>query len=240
MKDTREMEVDLVQLLLALKKRVKYILLITVLFAAIGTAVAVTTPPVYQAHAKMIVNARGNSGVNMDSDQLASSMKLVDTCTIIVRSRTVLQPIIDALGIADTCDSLAGKISISSINETPVMQLTVQHEDPEMAKAIAAKVLELAPALIVESIEAGSVKTVEDVVGSSEPVSSGTVKTVVLYGVIGFVLCYGLFIVLSLMDNTFHTEQDVAQTLNLPVLGVIPSVESCEKVSSNVQKGKRG
>ena len=109
-----------------------------------------------------------------------------------------------------------------------------------MAKAITAKILEVAPALIVESIEAGSVKTVEDVVGSSEPVSSGAVKTVVLYSVVGFALSYGLFIVLSLMDNTFHTEQDVAQMLNLPVLGVIPSVESCEKVSGNTQKGKRG
>ena len=167
-------------------------------------------------------------------------MKLVDTCAIIVRSRTVLQPIIDALGLDDTCNSLAAKISVASVNDTPVMQVTVRYGDPEMAKAITAKILEVAPALIVESIEAGSVKTVEDVVGSSEPVSSGAVKTVVLYSVVGFALSYGLFIVLSLMDNTFHTEQDVAQMLNLPVLGVIPSVESCEKVSGNTQKGKRG
>ena len=239
MKDT--MELDLGQLLRVLKKKAKYIFLITVIFALIGFLSAeVLTAPVYEAQAKMIVNASGSSGQNMGSDQLASSMKLVDTCAIIVRSRTVLQPIIDVLNLEDTCNSLAGKISVASVNDTPVMQVTVQYSDPEMAKAITAKILEVAPALIVESIEAGSVKTVEDVVGSSEPVSSGTVKTVVLYSVMGFVLSYGLFIALMLMDNTFHTEQDVAQMLNLPVLGVIPSVESCEKVSGNTQKGKRG
>lgn len=239
MKDT--MELDLGQLLRVLKKKAKYIFLITVIFALIGFLVAeVLTAPVYEAQAKMIVNASGSSGQNMGSDQLASSMKLVDTCAIIVRSRTVLQPIIDALGLDDTCNSLAGKISVASVNDTPVMQVTVRYGDPEMAKAITAKILEIAPALIVESIEAGSVKTVEDVVGSSEPVSSGTVKMVVLYSVLGFALSYGLFIVLALMDNTFHAEQDVVQMLNLPVLGVIPSVESCEKVSGNTQKGKRG
>jgi capsular polysaccharide biosynthesis protein len=239
MKDT--MELDLGQLLRVLKKKAKYIFLITVIFALIGFLSAeVLTAPVYEAQAKMIVNASGSSGQNMGSDQLASSMKLVDTCAIIVRSRTVLQPIIDVLNLEDTCNSLAGKISVASVNDTPVMQVTVQYSDPEMAKAITAKILEVAPALIMESIEAGSVKTVEDVVGSSEPVSSGTVKTVVLYSVMGFVLSYGLFIALMLMDNTFHTEQDVAQMLNLPVLGVIPSVESCEKVSGNTQKGKRG
>lgn len=240
MKDTMEQELDIGQLLHVLKKKAKYIILITLVFALIGVLIAtVLTAPVYQAQAKMIVNASGSSGQNMNTDQLASSMKLVHTCAIIVRSRTVLQPIIDALGLDDTCDSLAGKISVSSVNDTPVMQVTVRYGDPEMAKAITAKLLEIAPALIVESLEAGSVKTVEDVVGSSEPVSSGVAKTVVLYSAIGFVLSCAVFIAISMMDNTFHTEKDVAQILNLPVLGVIPSVESCQKANAAHQKGRR-
>ena len=236
MKDT--MELDLGQILRVLKKKAKYIILVTAIFALIGFLTSeLLTTPMYQAQAKMIVNASGNSGQNINSDQWASSMKLVDTCAIIVRSRTVLQPIINSLHLQDTCDGLAAKISVSSVDDTPVMQVTVRYGDPEMAKAITAKILEIAPALIVESIEAGSVKTVEDVIGSSQPISSGTAKKVVLYGVIGFVLSCALFIVLSLMDNTFSTEQEVAQILNLPVLGVIPSLESCEKLS-NMRKGK--
>ena len=239
MKDT--MELDLGQILRVLKKKAKYIVLVTVVLALMGFLVSeVLTVPVYEAQAKMIVNASGSGGQNINSDQWASSMKLVDTCAIIVRSRTVLQPIIDALGLNDTCESLAGKISVASVDDTPVMQVTVRYNDPEMAKAITAKILEVAPALIVESIEAGSVKTVEDVVGSSDPVSSSPLKAVVLYGAVGFVLSCALFITISMMDNTFHTEQDVTQILNLPVLGVIPSVESCERVSSNMQKGRRG
>ena len=236
MKDT--MELDLGQILRVLKKKVKFIILVTVIFALVGFLVSeLLTTPVYQAQAKMIVNASGSSGQNINSDQWASSMKLVDTCAIIVRSRTVLQPIIDALHLDDTCEGLAAKITVSSVDDTPVMQVTVRYGDPEMAKAITAKILEIAPAQIVESIEAGSVKTIEDVSGSSEPVSSGAVKTGVLYGVIGLVLSCALFIVLSLMDNTFHTEQEVAQMLNLPVLGIIPSLESCEKLNS-MRKGK--
>ena len=239
MKDTTELGVG--QLLHILKKKAKYIVLVTLVFALVGFLIAeVFTEPVYEAQAKMIVNASGSSGQNIGADQLASSMKLVDTCAIIVRSRTVLQPIIDALGLKDSCNSLASKIIVSSVNETPIMQVTVRYNDPEIAKAITAKILEIGPALIVESIEAGSVKTVEDVTGSSEPVSSGTAKTVILYSVVGFIISCALFIVLFMMDNTFRTEYDVAQILNLPVLGVIPSVESCEKASDNIQKGRRG
>lgn len=235
MKDT--MELDLVQLLLALKKRAIFIILVTIVFASIGVAKAtVLATPTYQAHAKMIVNARGNSGVNMDSDQLASSMKLVDTCTIIVRSRTVLQPIINALGINETCESLAGKISISSVNETPVMQLIVQYGDLEMAKAITAKILEVAPALIVETIEAGSVKTVEDVGASTTPIMPSVSGTAIKYGIVGFALAAALFVGLFLLDNTFHTERELKNMLDLPVLGIVPSVDSCRKGMAKPKK----
>ena len=69
MKDTMGMEVDFGQLLRVLLKRAKYIILITLIFGVIGMAAAVTTPPMYKAHAKMIVNASANSGNNYDSNQ---------------------------------------------------------------------------------------------------------------------------------------------------------------------------
>ena len=236
MKDT--MELDLGQLLLALKKRAIFIILITLVFAVIGMSVAVTTPPMYQAHAKMIVNASGNSGTNMGSDQLAASMKLVETCEVVVRSSTVLQPIIDALDLAETCDSLAGKVTVTSVNETPVMQVTVKYSDPEMAKAITAKVLEFSPALIVESIEAGSVKTVEEVRGSTVPIKPSMSGTAIKYGMVGFALAAALFVGLFLLDNTFHTERELKNMLDLPVLGIVPAVESCRKGTAKVKKGK--
>lgn len=239
MRDTMELDIDLGQLLRVLKKQAKYIILITMLFAFFGMVVCVVlTPPVYQAQAKMIVNARGNSGVNIDTDQLASSMKLVETCEVLVRSSRVLQPIIDALNLPESCDGLAGKISISSVNETPVMQITVRYGDPEMAKAITAKLLEVAPAQIVEALEAGSVKTVEEVSGSDSAITPSITSKAITYGAVGFVLSAAFFVVLFLMDNTFHSERELRKALELPVLGVIPSIETCRKVSAGVNKGK--
>lgn len=238
MKDTMEFEIDFGQLLRFLAKRARYIILITMVFAVFGMALAVTTPPKYEAHAKMIVNARGNSGVNMTTEQLAASMKLVETCEVVVRGSRVLQPVIDALGLPETCESLAGKISLASVNDTPVMQVTVRYSDLEMAKAITAKILEVAPALIVESIEAGSVKTVEDVRGSTGAITPSIPVSVIKYGAIGFVLSAALFVVLFLLDNTFHTERELRHALDLPVLGIVPSVESCSKVINSGDKGK--
>lgn len=238
MKDN--MELDIGQLFHILKKKARFIFLITVVFALVGLLVCeVFTQPVYEAQMKMIVNASGSSGQNINSDQWASSMKLVDTCAVIICSQNVLQPIIDGLGLKDTCESLAKRISVESVNGTPIMKVTVRYSDPDMAKAITAKILEIAPEQIVESIEAGFVKKVEDVTGSDEPIATSLTKTVALYAAVGFALSCALFVALAMLDNTFQTEKDVTQMLNLPVLGVIPSVESCKKVS-NTQEGRNG
>ena len=232
---SENIELDIGQLLRALMKKARYIVLITVVVAMAGLAFSVlTTKPVYQAKAKMIVNA-DTSRPNVDTNDLSASIKLVDTCTAIIESRTVLMPIIQALNLPDSSESLAAKISVASVNNTQVMEITVRYGDLQIAKSITEKILEVAPPVIVESLEAGSVKTVEDVHGSETPVSMSIPKIVILYTVIGFVLSCGLFAAIYLLDNTYRSEHDIRQSFDIPVLGVIPSVESCEKKEKKVR-----
>lgn len=232
---SENIELDIGQLLRALMKKARYIVLITVVVAMAGLAFSVlTTKPVYQAKAKMIVNA-DTSRPNVDTNDLSASIKLVDTCTAIIESRTVLMPIIQALNLPDSSESLAAKISVASVNNTQVMEITVRYGDLQIAKSITEKILEVAPPVIVESLEAGSVKTVEDVHGSETPVSMSIPKIVILYTVIGFVLSCGLFTAIYLLDNTYRSEHDIRQSFDIPVLGVIPSVESCEKKEKKVR-----
>ena len=232
---SENIELDIGQLLRALMKKARYIVLISVVVAMAGLAFSVlTTKPVYQAKAKMIVNA-DTSRPNVDTNDLSASIKLVDTCTAIIESRTVLMPIIQALNLPDSSESLAAKISVASVNNTQVMEITVRYGDLQIAKSITEKILEVAPPVIVESLEAGSVKTVEDVHGSETPVSMSIPKIVILYTVIGFVLSCGLFTAICLLDNTCRSEHDIRQSFDIPVLGVIPSVESCEKKEKKVR-----
>lgn len=235
MKEAMERELDIGQLLRVLLKKAQYIALITALAAVIGVAVSVlTTKPVYEAKAKMIVNADTSRPI-VGSDQLAASIKLVDTCSAIIGSRSVLVPVIQALNLPDSSDSLASRISVSSVNDTQIMEITVRYENVETAKAITAKIMEVAPPVIVEALEASSVKEVEGVYASDTPISLSLTSTVILYTVLGFVLGCGLFIALHLLNNTFLTEYDIRQTLALPVLGVIPAVESCGKKREKVR-----
>ena len=236
MKETTEFEIDFGQMLRVLKKRAKYIILITMVFALFGMAVVVMTPPAYKANTKMFINAGSNSSI-IDSSQLASSIKLVETCEALIRSRDVMQPIIDALNLPETCESLAGKIKVEPVNETPVMLITVKYSDASLAQSIVKKITEVAPPVIEDKMEGGHLKPVESIIGPASEVNPSLAGTMIKYAAVGFVLSAALFVALFLMDNTFHTELELQKALNLPVLGVVPAVESCRKMKKSIKKG---
>ena len=44
--------------------------------------------------------------------------------------------------------------------------------------------------------------------------------------ILGFMLSVGAILVINLLDKTFKSEEDIEKYLGLPLLGVIPNVDS--------------
>ncbi len=236
-REEQGIEIDLMEIVRTLLGKWKLIILATVLFGALGYAAStMLVTPIYQAGAKMIVNTRKDESQNVTNDQINSAKNLVGTYAVIIRSRDVLNKVIVELNLPDSYGQLANRISIKAVNETPVMQITVQHPNKNTALAVAAKLLEVAPDAIVEKVEAGSVKTVEQAYVGSEPVSASAMRNAVLAAMTGFVLTCAVIIIVFLLDNTYKTDMDIQRDLGLPVLGVIPDMETDRK-RKNKKKG---
>lgn len=73
--------------------------------------------PKYQASALMIVNTRQDTTSNVTSDQINSATKLVSTYSIIIKSDTVLQQVINNLGLSLTYPELAGRVTVSAVDD---------------------------------------------------------------------------------------------------------------------------
>lgn len=229
-KEEQGIEIDLMLMVRALLWNVRYIILATVLIGIIGYFGSIMlVTPIYQAGAKMIVNTRKDESQNVTNDQINSAKNLVSTYAVIIRSRDVLNQVITDLNLPDSYSQLASSISVKAVNETQVMQITVQHPDRNTAMAVANKLLEVAPKAIVAKVEAGSVKTVEQAYASAEPVSANPLYHAVLAAMAGFVLSCAVIIIVALADNTYKSDMDIQRDLGLPVLGVIPDTEVNKK-----------
>lgn len=229
--EKREIELDLMQLFKAIFAKAKYIILITVIFGMCGFAGSkLFLEPVYEAGTKMIVIAQNNPE-DVSSDRLNSAKSLVDTYAIIVRSRSVLNQIKEELDLQMTYEQLANCISIKSVNETEVMQVVVRHNDLNLAFAVAQKIEQLAPVAIDMVYGVGSVKITEPSYSKPYPVSPNNKSNAILAALVGFALSCVVVVILFLMDNTYKSDADIQDNLNMPVLGVIPKVECCGKYS---------
>lgn len=239
-REERGIEINLMQIAIKLLENAKYIILVTVILGVLGyVGTAIFMTPVYQANAKMIVNSRKDETVNITNDQLNSARNLVETYAVIIRGRDVINQVISELNLQEDYEQLVDTISVKSVNNTPVMQISVKHTNRDMAMQITAKLLEIAPNILVETTEAGSVKAVEQAYANLDPVSPSRLKNAVLMGLIGFVIaCFGVFIMM-LTDNTYKTDLDIQKDLELPVLGVIPAVESCRGYSDREKNRKQ-
>ncbi|MBE7001274.1 MAG: capsular biosynthesis protein [Ruminococcaceae bacterium] len=240
-RDEQGIEIDLMQIVRNLLGNLKYIIVVTVLLGVLGyLGSEMLITPIYQASAKMIVNTRKDENQNVTNDQINSAKNLVKTYAVIICSRDVLNQVITDLSLPETCGQLAKRISVSAVNDTQVMQITVQHPNRDTALAIASKFLEIAPNAIVEKVEAGSVKTVEQAYAGSAPVSPSSTRNAVFAAMLGFILSCVVIVVITLTDNTYKTDMDIQRDLNIPVLGVIPAADGCDKKAKYGSSKERG
>lgn len=229
--ENREIELDLMQLVKAVLAKAKYIILVAIIFGMCGFAGSkMFIEPVYEAGTKMIVIAQIDTE-DVSHDRLNSAKSLVDTYAIIIRSRDVLNQVKEELDLKMSYEQLAGCISVRSVNKTEVMQVLVRHSDLSVAFNIAQKIEQLAPAAIDMVYGVGSVKITEPSYSKPYPVSPNNKSNAIMAAFLGFVLSCGVVVILFLLDNTYKTDADIQEDLDLPVLGVIPKVECCGKYS---------
>ena len=237
--EQREKSISMQELFILVKR---YILLI-IAAGIIGGIVTYCVcsffvAPVYEASAKMIVNSRQEQTGAVTNDQITSAQKLVDTYAIIIRSRTVLEPVVDKLNLPMDFEKLAKMVTVTSVNETQVMEIAVQSTDSSMALSIVAEIVNTCPEIIIDAVEAGSVKTVEPAHLRNSPVAPNTNLYTLLAAFLCMFAVVAIVLVRFVMDNTYKSEIDLRDDLGLPVLGVIPNYERCMKQKE--PEGKEG
>lgn len=219
-------EIDLFEVLRLLKKKMIFIIIAGVLSGAAGFYVTNRfMVPEYESSATMIVNTRIDQNSMVTNDQITSAENLVDTYAIIIQSGRVLNPVIDKLKLNTNYNVLQQKITVSQINDTQVMRIAVRDPDPDKAFRIIKEIVNTAPDIIIDTVEAGSVKTIERPTVTAFPVTPNVKMNVFLSFVIGIIVSIFFVIVKLMMDNTIKSENDIQIYLELPVLGVIPNVK---------------
>ena len=178
--------------------------------------------PKYQASINMIVNTQQDTTTTFTSDNFNSAKNLISTYAVIIKGNTVLNEVIDKLNLDMTYGQLYGMVSVTSVDDTQIMKVAVTDTNAKRAGEIAQTIADIVPDVLVEKVEAGSCKTVSDVIIDPNKVFPQTKKYVVLAGLLGAVVVCGILVLAHLLHDTIVDDEDVQNKLGLPMLSLIP------------------
>lgn len=244
--EEKNLEINLLDIFQLLKEKIVWLLCVALLCGVCGFIFSsFMIAPKYEASIDMVVNNKNEGqqvGGQIGSDSFNAAKQLISSYSVIIRSNTVLNQVIADLGLDMKYGELKKCVSVGAVDNTTVMKVLVNTKDVELSKKIVAKIAEIAPPFVVDTMEAGSCKIASDVYYSDEPVSPNVKQITMIAFLLGAVACAGVVIVADLFDNTFRTEQDIRNEIDIPVLGILPSVESCiagAAAAAAERKGKK-
>lgn len=222
-------EIDLMRLFRALWRRAVILLLAIFLCGSAGLALAsFVVSAKYEATALLYVN---NSSISVGStsislSDLSASQTLVDTYIIILNSRLTLNEVIEQAGVNYTFEEIIGSnmIEAEAVNGTEIFQVTVTSKDPEEAERIANTIVRVLPDKISQIVDGSSVRTVDFAVTPEKRSSPSRTIYTLVGALLGLLISGGIVIILELLDDQIHSEEDLLQNYDLPILAGVPDL----------------
>ena len=185
--------------------------------------------PQYKTSALLYVNNSsvniGNTKVNITSSDIYASNSLVETFSVILKSRNTLEDAISEGQLNYTYEQLVNKVSGSSEGETAVFKITTVDSDPATAAHITNTIVEVITEKISDIVEGSSVKVVDYAVPPTRAFSPSYLKNTAIGMLLGFVIACGIIILRSLMDSTIREEDFLLDKYkDIPVLASVPDL----------------
>lgn len=229
-KNTNEKTVDIMQLVRAVWAKWYIVVVAGILAAAICFVYSsFFITPLYKANSTMLVDLRNSVHDDLSFEKVNVAEKYVSTLAYVMKTNTVLEPVIEELNLNETVSSLASKITVSTMSDTLLIKVSIQHPNPKKAVEIIKAIGKTAPEIINQRITAGYITEIEAPSVSSSPVSPDITKNTLVGGAAGAFLAAAVIIALAVLNNRVMSVADLQNAVDLPLLGVIPALKKTGK-----------
>lgn len=212
-------EIDLKELFEFIKNKLGLLIIITVGVCLLGCVYGLfLQKPMYKSYTTIILSG---SDSQITQSELSLSKSLVDTYAEIVKSRRVLEQVIEELNLDTTYEKLSNKISVTSVNNTEIIKITVADTDPTEAKNIANVTANYFTKEVVDLYKVNNVNVLDEANTTNTPYNINVAKQIIIYLFIGLVISAGVLFIIFYFDRTIKSAEQVEQKIKLPILGSV-------------------
>ena len=179
--------------------------------------------PEYKSSVKILLVA-DESKINKELTQtdLSINSSLISTYSSIAKSTNVIQNTIENLNLDISVANLQKNIEVTPIDKTQFLKITVQNENPEVAKNIANEIAKVFTAKIKEIYNLDNISIVDEAEIASQPCNVNHKKDLIMFAAVGIFLSSILVIAVYIFDDTIKDEKDIERNIKLKNIGTLP------------------
>lgn len=222
--------------LLAVFKKNKLLILLTILIIG-GVAYYLSQyviEPKYEASTQVLIVPQQEAGSNVvDSTQVSSSLSLINTYRVIMRSPAILNEVQER--VANAPESISDVLLVESEEESQVINIVVTYRNPVVATEIANVITDVFAKEIPKLMNIDNVKVLSVAEIPKTPVSPNIIINTLIGLVVGFVIGGVLALVRYTFDKRIRDEREIEQLLSLPVIGTVPVIDKRDMMPKRAQ-----
>ncbi len=233
-------ELDLKELFNIFWSKKVQIILIVLLFIALGViyTVGFTTPMYTSSTTLVLAGAESGSGSETTNPTTTTDItlnsKLVSTYSVLVRNKDVLNEVISNLGMDISWESLKNNVKVSAVEDTEVIEISVTTENAADSAKIANETANVFTKKVSEIYNINNVHILGEAEVANAPSNINHEKDVIIFAFIGLVISVIYVLIANMLDTTVKTAEDIEKEFKIPVLASIPVYEN------SIQKRKGG
>lgn len=226
-----EEELDLTSILETIKKWAFLIILFMILGLAGAFLYNSTAILKYQSKTTLYVEPSVSSA-GVDYQGILTNQKMVQTYAEIIKSRRVINKVIENLNLNLTYEELMAELSLSSATDTQIITVAVKDSSPVRAANIANEVATVLISDLKENMKITNIKVIDEAIENEKAVEPR--KTInMLVGLTGGMMVSLLLVfIFEASDRKITTHEDIKKYLNIKTLGIIPLNSIDDKIRS--------
>lgn len=217
--------IDLVQLFFELRKHIALLILATVIGGGLGFAISrFVLTPTYTSTSMIYVMSKETTLTSLADLQIGS--QLTQDYKVLVTSRTVMEDVIQKLGLKYDYATLRRKVTLDNPSNTRILNISVLDTDPKMAKQLTDAVADSASSYIADIMEQDPPKIIEYGEIPLHKTGPKTGRNTAIAALL-FLMAAVAFVTIDMLTNdTIKTEDDIENYFGLPVLAAIPEKDA--------------
>lgn len=227
--------IKLEDILYSLKMRWKMIILVTFITTMVAGIVSFfIIKPTYESKVKVFIGKEESIGETKDysNNDVMMYQKLMKTYAEVIKTKDSVQKALETIEGNVSTERVAkvlSNITVSPSADTQILEITYKTKNRHEAISILKSITNTFITQSKELIPNGNIQVIQKAEEPKNPVAPNKMMNIAIGFLLGLMISIGIAFLQEYLDNTFKKSDELEEVLALPILGVIPDLNSKKK-----------